>query len=148
MFPAWKTTENFHFNLRNIEMLKEINLCLCLSLSVIAQLCEFLMECRPPDSSVCGVLDKNTKVSLPFLLKGFSQLRDQTCTSVSSAFRWILYHLSHCNLRNTETFKECIWTRIYLTTTVLNLSGLFDRSGGETSVERDSQTNKEMIDWP
>ena len=69
------------------------SLCVCL----VAQSCLILcdpMNCSPPGSSVCGILQERILewVSMPSS-RGSSQLRNRTCVSyVSCIGRWVLYH--------------------------------------------------------
>ena len=63
------------------------------SLQSCPTLCD-LMDCSPPDSSVCGILQAKTLqwVAMPSS-RGSSRLRDQTYISyIFCIDRWVLYH--------------------------------------------------------
>ena len=87
----------FHTFLWLSSILFWVCVCVCV---LVAWSCPTLcdpMDCSPPASSVCGILQVRILewVAIPFS-RGSSQPRDQTRVScISRTGRWILYHQPH-----------------------------------------------------
>ena len=94
LFPTTIRNKNPNYNL--LKFYFDICSCVCAKL---LQLCPTLgnpMNCSPPGSSVCGILQEEYWSRLLFLLQEILLTRYRTCFSYVSCFdRWVLYLQHH-----------------------------------------------------